>query len=117
MVDIDCNKCPQMSSCCQSGVWVDLEEAKTILDLGIKKGVFHHLEIDDDFPSGFKVAPSYDDVPCSFLDKKGLCKIHKIGYDLKPRYCKEYPFEDGKPAEDLEDLCIVYRQIKKNHKK
>lgn len=106
--EVSCSECQQQESCCQEGVWIDLAKAKKILSLGIK-GEFHHLEKDADFPSGYKVATSYADVPCSFLTPKGLCLIHKVNYDLKPGYCKEFPYEDGKIAPDAYDLCILFK--------
>ena len=46
---IDCFKCRNQADCCRFGAWIDLEEAKKILSLGIK-GDFFHLELDkDDF--------------------------------------------------------------------
>ena len=63
---IDCFKCQDQSKCCRFGAWIDLEEAKRILMLGIK-GDFFHLEKDKDFPSGYKVGTSIEDEKCVFL--------------------------------------------------
>jgi len=113
MEKIDCNKCPQQSTCCQTGVWVDLEEAKRILTSGHKfPGSFFEFEKDDSYPSGFRVGTSLGDNPCTFLTEDGLCSIHKISYDLKPASCKEFPLEHGKPAPYLDELC--YLITKKN---
>ena len=92
---IDCDKCKEMGSCCMKagGVWVDLEEAKNILALDIK-GTFHHLVKDDAWPSGWKVATSYKD-KCEFLEPDGKCRIHNISFNMKPTYCKEFPYENG----------------------
>ena len=43
---IDCSACKTQSDCCRVGAWIDLEEAKKILSLGIK-GDFFHLEMED----------------------------------------------------------------------
>ncbi len=104
---IHCHKCNSQADCCQLGAWIDLEEAKKILGLGLK-GDFFHLEIDNDFPSGYKVGTSYEDEPCSFLDKDGLCSVHKVNYDFKPITCKEFPFEDGKLSTFADVLCTPY---------
>ncbi|MFH1442146.1 MAG: YkgJ family cysteine cluster protein [Candidatus Omnitrophota bacterium] len=114
MNKIDCDKCEKQHACCETGAWVDLEEAKKIMSLGIKGGEFHQFEKDDDFPSGYCVATSYNSGPCTFLTPEGLCEIHKIGYNLKPYYCKEFPYENGKIAYFAKELCLEYKKIRKN---
>ena len=105
---IDCLKCRNQADCCRFGAWIDLEEAKKILSLGIK-GDFFHLEIDKDCPSGYKVGTSYEDEQCAFQDPDGLCRIHKIDYALKPVTCKEFPYENGEIAPIAKVLCVVHR--------
>ncbi len=105
---IDCLKCRNQADCCRFGAWIDLEEAKKILALGIK-GDFFHLEIDKEFPSGYKVGTSYEDEPCAFQDLDGLCRIHKIDYNLKPVTCKEFPYENGKIAPIAGVLCVMHK--------
>ncbi len=106
--NIDCIKCNSQADCCRLGAWIDLEEAKKILDLGIK-GDFFHLEIDKDFPSGYRVGTSYEDEPCSFLDSDGLCSIHKVSYHHKPNTCKDFPYEDNKLSTFVDVLCTPYK--------
>lgn len=105
---IDCLKCEDQSDCCRLGAWIDLEEAKRILSLGIK-GDFFHLEQDKDFPSGYKVGTSYEDEECVFLDPDGLCRIHKVDYALKPITCKEFPYEGNKVAPIAKVLCVMHK--------
>ena len=105
---IDCLKCRNQADCCRFGAWIDLEEAKKILALGIK-GDFFHLEIDKDCPSGYKVGTSYEDEPCAFQDLDGLCRIHKIDYALKPVTCKEFPYENGEIAPIAQELCVMHK--------
>ena len=112
MKNIDCNKCTRMSHCCSTGAWVDLEEAKKILKLGLG-GEFYHLERDGDFPSGYKIGTSIGYNACTFLTKKGLCSVHIADYGLKPKMCIEFPLEKGKPAPYLDELCIMYMEQKK----
>jgi Fe-S-cluster containining protein len=108
-----CLECRSQEDCCRLGAWIDLEEAKKIISLGIK-GDFFHLEKDKDFLSGYKVGTSYEDDPCSFLDSDGLCSIHKIDYNLKPQSCKEFPYEDKKVSSFAKILCTPYKsKIKK----
>lgn len=112
MEAIDCLKCREQHACCGFGVWVDLEEAKKILSLGLK-GDFYHLEKDENYPSGYRVGTSYEDNPCSFLTPAGLCAIHQVDYALKPLHCKEFPYEKGKLAPIADLLCAVVKSKKK----
>jgi Fe-S-cluster containining protein len=110
MEKIDCNKCPRQCTCCETGAWVDLEEAKKILATGIKwRGRFFEFEKDDSYPSGYRVGTSLEDNPCTFLTEDGLCSIHQVSYDLKPALCKEFPLEKGKPAPFLDELCYIIK--------
>ncbi|MFC1804411.1 hypothetical protein ACFLZ3_01110 [Candidatus Omnitrophota bacterium] len=115
MKTINCSKCRQQKSCCDFGVWVDLEEAKKILSLGLK-GDFCHLEEDKSFPSGYKVATSPEDDRCSFLTPEGLCAIHKVDYNLKPAHCREFPYENGRLSPFADLLCAVVKSKRKRKK-
>lgn len=105
---INCDVCRDQSGCCRYGAWIDLEEAKKILLHGIK-GDFFHLEIDKEFPSGFKVGTSIEDQKCVFLDRDGLCRIHKVDYSIKPVTCKEFPYEGGRVSSFASVLCSVHK--------
>jgi hypothetical protein len=115
MRKIDCLKCRKQDSCCDFGVWVDLEEAKKILSLGLK-GDFYHLEKDKNSPSGYRVGTSYEDNRCSFLTPDGLCAIHKVDYGLKPVHCREFPYENGRLSSFAEVLCSVVKSEEKKRK-
>ena len=113
---ISCDKCKSQSDCCKFGAWADLEEAKRISALGLK-GEFFQLEKDKDFPSGYRIGTSYEDDSCSFLDTDGLCAIHKIDYDLKPKSCREFPYENKKISAFADVLCTPFKtRIKKRNK-
>ena len=112
MKRIDCVKCRKQSACCNYGAWVDLNLAKKIVRRGIK-GIFFHLEEDDDFPSGYKVGTSYEENPCSFLTRGGLCAIHKVDYKLKPFHCREFPYENGKRSPYAAILCVEAKAQKR----
>ena len=117
MDKIDCSECKKQDNCCSYGAWVDVEEAKKIVALGIK-GEFYHFEKDDDFPSGYKVGTSYEENPCSFLTSDGLCAIHKVDYSAKPFHCKEFPYENGKLSPFADALCLVHKaRVKKRNQK
>ncbi len=105
---IRCAECKSQADCCRLGAWIDLEEAKRIISLGIK-GDFFHLEKDKDFPSGYRVGTSYEDNSCSFLDSDGLCSIHKVDYSFKPNTCKEFPYENNKVSDLADVLCTLYK--------
>ncbi len=111
MKKINCSKCKEQDRCCDFGAWVDLEEAKKILSLGLT-GDFYHFQKDDNFPSGYKAGTSYEDNRCSFLTPEGLCSIHKIDYKFKPFDCKEFPYERGKLSPLVGLLCSVVRAKK-----
>jgi len=112
---INCFECKTQSHCCRFGAWIDLEEAKKILSLGIK-GDFFHLEIDKDFPSGYCVGTSYEDNPCSFLGSDGLCAIHKVSYRHKPKTCKEFPYENKKLSPFVDVLCAEFKSRARKRK-
>lgn len=114
---IDCRQCKNQADCCMTGAWVDLEEAKRIAPLGLK-GEFFQLETDNDFPSGYRIGTSYGYNPCSFLDSDGLCSIHKLDYDLKPRSCREFPYEKNRLSPVADVLCTLYKsKIRKQNKR
>ncbi|MFH1641074.1 MAG: YkgJ family cysteine cluster protein [Candidatus Omnitrophota bacterium] len=113
---LKCRQCKTQVKCCRLGVWVDLNQAKKILALGIKGGDFFHLEKDDDYPSGYRVGTSIEDEPCTFYGKDGLCAIHKIDYRLKPQHCKEFPYEGSKISSIAKYLCIAVRARHKKKK-
>lgn len=114
--EVQCHKCTTQSRCCRLGAWVDLEEAKKILELKIKGGDFFHLEEDDSFPSGYKVGTSYEDEPCVFMTRDGLCAIHKIDYNLKPSHCKEFPYDNGRLSPIAKYLCVLVKSRNKRKK-
>ncbi len=113
---IDCNKCPDMKFCCQTGAWVDLEEAKKILELKLP-GKFYEFKKDKDYPSGYRIGTSVGYNACSFLNPEGLCSIHIVDYNLKPSHCKEFPYEKGKIAPFTGELCILALDKKYKKKK
>jgi len=114
---IRCHDCKAQSDCCRFGAWIDLEEAKKILSLGLKKGDFFHLEKSKHFPSGYCVGTSYEDEACSFLGSDGLCLIHKVDYKFKPVTCKEFPYEKNRLSSFVDVLCTVYKSKIKKRKK
>lgn len=109
---INCAECKTQTDCCRVGAWIDLEEAKKILSLGVK-GDFFHLEKDSDFPSGYRVGTSYEDNRCSFLDSDGLCAIHKVDYSYKPVTCKDFPYENNALSSYATVLCSLYKAKQK----
>jgi len=104
-----CKSC-QKGSCCFGGVDVDLVEALSIslLDLDIKKPWFEYLHRDKDLPSGWAVETALRDDTCVFQRKDGRCVI----YNIRPRYCSDYPFENGGLARNYEYFCCEAHRIK-----
>ncbi len=97
-----CKSC-RSGSCCCDGVSADLKKAMEIslVDLDIKKPWFENIHRDDDFSSGWAVATVVRNGRCVFQRKDNLCSI----YPIRPRYCREFPYEDGELAQMYEDLC------------
>src|SRR5512137_169540 len=114
--EVKCHECKTQARCCRMGAWVDLDNAKKIVELGIKGGDFFHLEKDDDYPSGYRVGTSVEDERCTFITRDGLCAIHKINYDLKPTHCKEFPYENGKLSPIARYLCEVVKSRRRKSK-
>jgi len=113
----DCAECSQQAYCCQEGAWVDLDEALKITTLRLD-GVFTNLRKDKSFPSGYKVSTSRvvtptKDSPCSFLTDDGLCSVHKVDYDLKPTFCREFPYENGKITPISRYYCLLLKRKRK----
>lgn len=114
---IDCAECKKQADCCSTGAWLDLEEAKRIVSLGLK-GEFFQLGRDKDFPSGYRIGTSFNYNPCSFLDRDGLCSIHKVDYNLKPKSCREFPYENNRISPVAGELCTLLKpKIKKTSKR
>ena len=111
-----CKEC-KGGSCCSDGVDVGLMEASRIstLKLNIKKPWFRNLHKDKDFPSGWAVETIVRNGSCLFQKKDKKCTI----YNDRPRYCAEFPFEDGKVSQAYKFLCCESEKIKmdiKEHK-
>ncbi len=115
------------ASCCQTGVWVDVEERNLILSKsdivqrhmgpGQDKNPSRWFEkrefVDKDFPSGRSVGTRVRNHHCVFLDSHGRCVLQKATiaeaegkFDLKPFVCSAYPIaiEDGALTIDDEEV-------------
>lgn len=103
-----CNK----GACCAQGVEVDLFEVARILKkpLNLKKPWFYFMGPDKEFPSGFNFSTTLRNGRCVFQDSRFRCRI----YEIRPRYCAEFPFENGKKAPYYHALC---HHMKKSRKK
>lgn len=97
-----CKICDQ-GSCCRHGVEVDLWEVADILKyrLDIPKPWFAYLGRSKDFPSGFRFTTLLKDKRCIFQGEDKRCRV----YAIRPRYCVEFPLEDGKKAPYYHELC------------
>ncbi|MFA5315518.1 MAG: YkgJ family cysteine cluster protein [Candidatus Omnitrophota bacterium] len=103
---VACRACG-LGRCCRDGVEVDLFEAARILKrlqrqpLGPVKPWFRYLRADKRFPSGFVFSTVVRDKRCVFQGKDMRCRI----YPVRPRYCREFPLEDGRVAPYYHQLC------------
>ena len=107
-----CRECT-LGACCRYGVEVDLFEAARILakDLAIARPWFHFLRRDKRFPSGFVFGTNLRKRRCVFQGHDRRCVI----YDVRPRFCREFPLEDNRRAPDYLILC--HRAIAKRKKR
>jgi Fe-S-cluster containining protein len=97
-----CRSC-YLGTCCREGVETDLFEAATILKLSldIPKPWFQFKGRDKRSPSGFTFSTAVKHRRCIFQDENRRCRI----YDVRPRYCREFPLEDGRKAPYYHQLC------------
>lgn len=109
-----CKQCDK-GACCRQGVEVDLFEAARILklDLDIPRPWFDYIRRDKRFPSGYIFSTVLKKRRCIFQDDNMRCRIYKI----RPRYCEEFPLENGKTAPFYKHLCHHPKAHRKNKKK
>ncbi len=109
-----CKSC-RKGSCCFGGVDVDLVKALKIsmLDLDIEKPWFEYLHRDKNLPSGWAVETVVRDDACVFQRKDRRCVIYKI----RPRYCVDYPFENGGLARNYKYFCCEADKIRRCFRK
>lgn len=108
-----CKQCYQ-GSCCRHGVEVDLFEVARILkiNLDIPKPWFDYLGRDKRTPSGYKFSTILKNRRCIFQDDDMRCRVYKA----RPRYCAEFPYEDGKVAPYYKELCHHPRHHRKKRR-
>jgi len=109
-----CSVC-RVGSCCQDGVEVDLKKAKKIskLKLPMQRPWFEGLCEDKNMPSGWMVSTMVKDGRCIFQMKNKKCRI----YSVRPKHCKDFPFEQNSMAEFYNYLCKEANHFKKKARK
>jgi len=97
-----CRQCA-VGSCCCDGVELDLHEVARILrrDPDVPKPWFRYLSRDKRFPSGFRFTTTVRDRRCVFQTADRRCVI----YDIRPRFCREFPMEGPRLAPQYPYLC------------
>jgi Fe-S-cluster containining protein len=106
-----CKDCA-VGACCREGVEVDLFEVSRILkkvSLDIAQPWFYYLRRDKSFPSGFVFSTFLRDGRCVFQADDRRCRV----YALRPRFCKEFPLENGGKAPEYHRLCQHGRRHRK----
>jgi Fe-S-cluster containining protein len=100
--EVKCRLC-SFGACCAEGVEADLFEVARILQqpLDIPKPWFDYLGRDKRAPSGYKFSTIVRKGRCVFQNDEFRCLI----YPVRPRYCVEFPLEDGKKAPYYHHLC------------
>lgn len=115
--------CKCSGECCLYGVYMDLNEAKRILNNKNKliplfdetqtKDInkwFEPPEKDEDFESGVAIGTEINNHKCTFLDKDGLCTLQKLAlnegeykWKYKPEYCILFPLTVYEGALTIDD--------------
>ncbi len=118
--------CKCSGECCYYGVYTDLKEHDTILELKDKilpffdetqsKDInkwFEEPEEDEDFESGVAVGTEVINGKCTFLDKDGLCALQRLAnlegvhkWKYKPLYCILFPLTIYEGALTIDDEHI-----------
>ncbi len=108
-----CKEC-FLGSCCRWGVELDLLEVAQILQkrLDIPKPWFEFLGRDKRYPSGYKFSTMVKNRRCIFQADNRRCLV----YEVRPRYCSEFPLEDGKKAPYYHSLCHRGKKLAKEKK-
>jgi len=97
-----CRLC-NLGRCCKDGVELDLLEVARILKRGpdLPQPWFRYLSRDRSFPSGFRFTTVTRHRRCVFQNENRRCVI----YDIRPRFCREFPLEGGARAPEYLYLC------------
>ena len=118
--------CKCSGECCHHGVYTDLKEHDTIIELKDKilplfdetqckdiKKWFEEPEEDEDFESGVAVGTEVINGKCTFLDKNGLCALQRLAnlegvhkWKYKPLYCILFPLTIYEGAITIDDEHI-----------
>jgi len=109
---VGCGPYRCQTTCCHSGVFVDVKEKETILQhqeqIKLKMDETqttnethwfeHRIEEDSDFPSGYSVGTEVYNNKCVFLRSDGRCSIQLVSaeqygdpWKIKPFYCIAFP--------------------------
>ncbi len=109
-----CRECV-VGACCRYGVEVDLFEAARILKLSldIPRPWFHFIRRDKRSPSGFVFGTVLRERRCVFQGHDRRCRV----YALRPRFCREFPLEDGRRAPYYLSLCHRAKSKRKGAKR
>ena len=105
-----CKECT-VGRCCKDGVELDLLEVARILrrDPDVPQPWFRYLSRSKEFPSGFRFTTVVRHRRCVFQREDRRCAV----YDVRPRYCREFPIEDGGRAPLYHYLCQRGRKKRK----
>jgi Fe-S-cluster containining protein len=118
--------CKCTGECCHYGVYTDLKEHDTILQIKDRllplfdetqnkelDKWFEPPEEDEDFESGVAVGTEVINGKCTFLDKEELCTLQKLAnlegvhkWKYKPMYCILFPLTIYEGALTIDDEHI-----------
>lgn len=102
-----CERC-KIGSCCYEGTELSAEEVKRVIafDPDVPKPWFRLVEKHEGLDPRYPFSTIVRDGSCVFHDKNNRCMI----YPVRPGFCREFPFENGKAAPYYQRLCILHHQ-------
>lgn len=100
-----CDRC-RVGSCCYEGAELTLAEIKAILkkNPGVPKPWFRLVEPHEGPDKKYPFSTVMRGGTCVFQDKNNRCLVYKV----RPKHCREFPLEKGRPAPYYKRLCVVF---------
>lgn len=101
-----CRTCTS-GSCCYEGVELSAAQMRRILKYGpaVPKPWFRLVRPDEHPDKDYPFATVIRNGTCVFQDGLNRCRV----YPVRPRFCREFPMENGRAAPFYKRLCVLFR--------
>lgn len=101
-----CKVC-KVGSCCNEGVELSREEVRRIIEAApkVEKPWFRLVDPINNPVPGYSYETRIKNGSCIFQAEDKKCLV----YAVRPKYCREFPLENGEIAQYHERLCQHYR--------